>query len=39
VQEVDYRIDGMIERLEPIRAEANAKLEETADQASPHVIR
>jgi len=28
VQEVDYRIDGMIERLERIRAEANAKLEE-----------
>ena len=29
-QEVDHRIDGMIERLERIRAEAKAKLEENA---------
>jgi hypothetical protein len=27
-QEVDHRIDGMIERLERVRAEAKARLEE-----------
>jgi len=29
-QEVDHRIDGMVKRLEQIRAEAKAKLKENA---------
>ena len=34
-QEVDYRIDGMIELLERVRAEAKARLEENNGKSNP----
>ena len=34
-QEVDHRIDGMIELLERVRAEAKARLEENNGESNP----